>query len=542
MRKILLLLIAFSGLWLCAEIKFLAQGLPIDDAYIFKRYSVNLAEGAGFSFNPDEPSLGCSSFLWAVLLAGLVKIFGKESYYLIAQWSGMIFTMLGIWLLLKMILKHTQGLLTVLAGGFFAWFSSITFMNSISGMENGLFAFLVMTNIYYFDESQKPGAGSGFKLGILAGLAFLTRPEGIYFLIAMIIIWFFSLFRKERISFSWIFFYLIGFALMGFPYLYWLKHHFHQWLPYTYLAKIYSTDPGFLERSFERKIFDGANFLVYGWWLIIKPWKIVGILVFLSAIIGLFYALWGFFRKDKEWSLTKAGGWLFLPFVYGYSFPVPPHFGGYYQRYISSVWLVMILLSIVGMDKIYNQFFARFKLLKWSKGLIYLIGLILAIIYCYPIVSGQIKEGKKVYCQEVQLNEGLRMDSAKYLASHTKPEAKILVGYTGLGVVGGEADRYIYDLGALINLDLLPYLKGTMPMTEKRWSRILDYICDKKIDYYVSFAPILGPDPAIFPGFLEIARFSSAPKPKEPIQEIRVYIINRVLLCGERKTKEWGER
>ena len=189
----------------------------------------------------------------------------------------------------------------------------------------------------------------------------------------------------------------------------------------------------------------------------------------------------------------------------------------------------MILLGLIAMNKAY---FA--VLPKVARGclrpLVYSLGFILFLIYCMPIAKGQYHEGKATYGVEVQQNQGLRMTAARWLSSNTPKDAKILVGYTGLGVVGGDSQRYVYDMGALINPDILPYLKGTVHLSPARWSKVLEYVCAKKINYFVSSAPMLGQDPAQSPGFVEKVRIG-VENPEKAFQQIRVYTIDPNQLC-----------
>jgi len=522
-RGLILLVISFLGLWLCAEIIKGAIGLPIDDAYLFKRYALNLAGGFGFSFNPGEPSFGCSSFLWTLLLAILSKIFGQDRYFAIAQWTGIIFTCLAVWYLLKLVQFYTRSRWLILLAGFLAWLSAITFMNAVSGMESGLFSCLVMITLYRFARMEDKDSLNGILAGLSSGLAFLTRPEALYFPIALSLIWLYQLLRGNKAAIISLFTYGLGFGIFAIPYLIWMKLRFHQLLPFTYLAKIYSADPDLLARPLGRRLTDGIGFLLEGWGNLMGGWKLPGWIILGVALIGLVYVLVKFLWKPKNNALVLIGGWMLLPFAYGFSFPVSPHFGGYYQRYIASVYLVIVLTGLIGFAKIFRKI--------PLKSLLYLLALILVIIYCLPIVKGQIKDGKAIYLQEISLNQGLRLDSANWLREKTPDKAKILVGHTGLGVVGGECGRYVYDLGGLINPDLLPYLEGTKPLTEKRWGKILAYVCDKEIDYYVSFAPLLGVDPAKSPGFKEEARIGIEGEPKSAYEQIRIYFIDRNLLC-----------
>jgi hypothetical protein len=530
-----LLFLAFAGWAVCSKIAETATGLPLDDAYIFKRYALNLAAGMGFSFNPGQPSFGNSSFLWTALLALLVKIFGKAHYFGIAQASGIFFTAASLYLMLRLLLDYTGSWLMVFVAALLAWFSGVTFMNAISGMENGLFAFLVLLNIYWFQKYQDRKVSGAFRMGVLSALTFLTRPEGLYFAAAIAALLIYKIIRQRQgqLKFLQVALLVAGFGIVALPFIWWLNRTFHQLMPFTFLAKIYGSSPGILGRTPGKKFYDGLGFLVFGWRLLIQPWIIVGWVLGVSALCGIAYAVIELVRKRGNAAIALIAGWMFLPFVYGFKFPVSPFFGGYYQRNISTVWLIMILLGLLTMNKIYLTIMPKL----WRKGCLrrplYLIGFILMLIYCIPIAKGQVRQGKIVYKDEVRRNQGLRLAAADWIDQNTPKDARILVGYTGLGVVGGECNRHVYDIGALINPDLLPYLKGTAHMSEKRWQSVLLYVCAKNIDYFVSFAPVFGPDPAQTPGFTELVKIGVIQDVKDARQQIRIYKIDRAPFCAK---------
>src|SRR5262249_6933206 len=55
-----------------------ASGLPLDDSWIHLHFARNIAEGAGFSYNPGSPVAGSTAPLWTSLLAGAVLLAGAE--------------------------------------------------------------------------------------------------------------------------------------------------------------------------------------------------------------------------------------------------------------------------------------------------------------------------------------------------------------------------------------------------------------------------------------------------------------------------------
>src|SRR5919106_989688 len=45
-------------------------GFPLDDSWIHLHFARNIAEGAGFAYNPGRPVAGSTAPLWTLLLAG----------------------------------------------------------------------------------------------------------------------------------------------------------------------------------------------------------------------------------------------------------------------------------------------------------------------------------------------------------------------------------------------------------------------------------------------------------------------------------------
>src|SRR3989449_11277409 len=55
-----------------------ASGLPLDDSWIHLHFARNLAEGAGFVYNPGVPVAGSTAPLWTLLLAAAFALFGPS--------------------------------------------------------------------------------------------------------------------------------------------------------------------------------------------------------------------------------------------------------------------------------------------------------------------------------------------------------------------------------------------------------------------------------------------------------------------------------
>lgn len=519
-----------------------AKGLPIDDAYIFRQYAYNLASGFGYSFNPNETSFGCSSFLWTVILAFFLKIRPSIDYFFLVQSLGLVFLFLSLFIALKFIHKKTGSFLLCLISAVFLSGSSLLFMNAISGMETMLFIFLSLLFLNYLEESTRL---KNLKLGLCLALLFLSRPEGLYFIVAIILISILTIFDKknlenqehkkvkllDKLKISRVVFWFLVLVL---PYSIWVYRETRSLLPATYIAKIYSSDPTLLERDFFLKVFDGLSFLVYGWNVLIAPFKLLGSLILTGFFILFAIELYRALKRKADRSILILLGFCFLPFLYGFQFRIHPFFGGYYNRYIAGVFIGLIICGLVGWDELYKFISKRFQIFSRLKKINYLIAFVVVLVYSFPVIRNEIKDGKRVYINEVALNEGLRAMAGRWISENTPESAKLLVGYTGLGVVGSESRRYVYDIGALINPDILPYFEGTKALSQKRWERVLSYICKQGIDYYVSFAPIQGPDPAQTRGFKEIQRIGTKEdNPQTPYEQIRIYHIELEELCKD---------
>ncbi len=496
-----------------------AAGLPLDDAYIFRRYAENLAHGSGFSFNPGETSFGCTSFLWPVLTSLCLRLSGSGAYLYAVQSLG-ILAFAGSALLAGLITQDlTRDRLLALAAGLILAASPAQFMNAVSGMETPLFGFEAALLIWLAGRA-------GFRpllLGALCGLLFLTRPEGLG-LAALVPLAFLV---SRRASLRQLAAFVPAFLVLALPYLAWIHHHTGHFLPATYLGKIMAADPALLERPWPQKMALALFSLEDGWDKLTAPFQLLGDLLLAATLYLGLALLWDLIRKRENFSpgLFVLVGLLFLPAVYGFGFPVSPAFGGYYHRYIAVVVLSLAVGGCAGLFRIYQWLTVRWPWLR--SRFTFPVGFAIFALYLGYGFIPQWQEGRKVFITEVALNEGLRREAANWLREHTAKDARVLVGYTGLGVVGGGCDRYVYDLGALINPDIFSYYRDTKRLTEKRWQRVLNYIADRGITWYVTFhySDPSVPDPARSPGFREMARLGSKGEPTSPYEQIRIYRI-----------------
>ena len=222
-QRAIWLLVLVAGLCLTVAhsrvYRNLFEGYCLDDAYISFRYADNLAAGAGLVFNVGERVEGYSNFLWVVMLAPFATF--QEDLSSAATILGLLLALLSLVVAARG-LRDIQGvtspwalgsMLPLIAGsGYFAaW--------AISGLETGLYAFL-LTSAWYRYSLEQRDAGKRWPLSALlfAGLA-LARPDGALLCVAAIL-WHLLAHRRAGVAGThrhvWLFPLLILAILVGY--------------------------------------------------------------------------------------------------------------------------------------------------------------------------------------------------------------------------------------------------------------------------------------------------------------------------------------
>lgn len=226
-------LFIFNSLYYCQR--------TCDDAFISFRYAQNMADGNGLVYNVGERVEGYSNFSWVVILAALARLGIAPTTA-----SKILGVMSGIGVIFALVclskkLKYTGfpfisiGLLGT--NSFFAsW--------AVSGMETVFFTLLLISAVVLvlYESDTHPSLPYSSLLLLLASL---TRPEGVLYVAAFLLM-FYKLKLPWRYIKRWL-------ALFVFPYaaciLLRLAYYGHL-LPNTYTAKI-----GFRTFLFPRGLF-----------------------------------------------------------------------------------------------------------------------------------------------------------------------------------------------------------------------------------------------------------------------------------------------
>jgi len=506
----------------------LGRGLPIDDAYIFLRYAHNLAAGPGFAFNPGETSFGCTSLVWPVLVAGLQRLLPSADPVALSFWLGAMLFVAAAAGSAALLLARTGRAWAALAGGLMVAASPYLFMNAVSGMETPLTLFLLI-GLAALVTAEKPRP---LAVGLAAGLMTVNRPESLYFGPVAAGLWLLLSLLRRRPDGRAPALLFLGWAALALPAALYIHSHTGSYLPTTYLGKIIAGTPDALHRGLIERLFWSALSLGDGWTKLAWPMKALAP----ALAAGLCSQTWAAVKAARRadaplwpaWGWALLAGYLFLPFVYGFSFPVHPPFGGYYVRYIAPAQAMFIVVGLTGLVALGKILAEKYSLPPNRRRTAAVATAVAMIAFQGWLWSFQFPEALRVFRQEVSLNTGLRREAGLWLHDHVPATDKVMVGYTGLGVIGYYSDRYCLDVGALINPDIFPYYRKSGQNIPRRREAIIQYMADRHASWYVSFVLLPGQsdkvaDPTADPRFSEAARLGVPGEPARPYDQIRIY-------------------
>ncbi len=213
----------------------LLRGYVTDDTYIHLRYARHLVERGELSFNPGDPTYGCTSPLWVCGLALLLRL-GLPA--LAAPWvlggaAALLALLVFDALVARLPLPAAWRLPLLLLFAVDAWFLRWSW----SGMETPLATALLLMLLWPVVARPAPPR-LWFGWGLAAGLAGLARPE---FLLLGPLAWPWLAWRGER-PLRWRAGLpaALGAALVLGPWLLYARLAFGRFTPETATAKSYA--------------------------------------------------------------------------------------------------------------------------------------------------------------------------------------------------------------------------------------------------------------------------------------------------------------
>ena len=146
-------------------------GFPLDDAWIHLHFARNVAEGAGFAYNPGRPVAGSTAPLWTLVLAIGTVVAGAS--VVMAKVMGTAATIAAGVLTRRAALAWGAPPAPALVASVALLWTGAMAWGALSGMELGLAAMLVAAALLAHAR------GRLVATALLAALAVLARPEAI---------------------------------------------------------------------------------------------------------------------------------------------------------------------------------------------------------------------------------------------------------------------------------------------------------------------------------------------------------------------------
>lgn len=164
--------------------------LPLDDSYIHLQYARMLASGHPYVFSPgDAPSGGATSPGWVLCLAPIFLLGGKGVVGAIWAYALSSAILAGSALVVRDLASRLASPAAGLFGAVLFLLNGHLLWNFLSGMETGLFTFLILVSLTGLVRWREDGSGGWGRIacGALAMLP-LTRPEG-FIVLATVVTW-----------------------------------------------------------------------------------------------------------------------------------------------------------------------------------------------------------------------------------------------------------------------------------------------------------------------------------------------------------------
>ena len=436
--------------YLSTMLSYTLPGFTLDDSWIHLQYARTIYEGIPWEYSPGFPSTGSTSPLWSMILSVLFYFSSDPvglawGVYLIS----MCFYIASSFVVGVIVTDYTEsaswGILAIIG---FVIIPRNTWL-MLSGMETPLFVFVLLLSIIILDKIE---IKYDLVLGVLVGIAYLSRPEGI--LIAFCVpIRFLSLTFRGKVDRKRIVTLFVSAALAALVALPWILHCLSVTglpLPDTFYAKVHV--PSELE-------IEAWNF----WWTLFvqqMPFLLVGVFVGVILLV-----------KEKPFP------WLFpviLTVMYRMTAPYASLINN--NRYLVPVFDLFFVSAIIAMAWVLEFLLVRkFRLVNtYETKLVALsITMLILVVPLLPHYIGQ----ATYYGKAAKTVNDLHVNIGTWFDENT-PEDSVFATHDA-GAVRFISNRTMIDLAGLVSPDII---HGNMTARET-----LSYLREQGCNYFVYF-------------------------------------------------------
>lgn len=388
---------------------YLNRFYQFDDVMIYQRYIENLFAGQGLVYNIGEYFNGLTSSFYTYLIVGIAFLSGNIQLTMIAVSSLALAA--AVYLMAHILVRYEIRLLVLLYSALLT--VCFPYLYFTYGMETTLFLFLIVLCLYLFEIQAT------FYLGIACALLLLTRSEGIFLILALLV----EHIRQKRAFPQWYHFIIPTFIIaivLGFN-----KFYYGHFFAETGMAKIYQgqahlwgnllDNEAHIRRYFA---FDTFNF-----WAL-HLFAFFGVLRLRLQSINVIIVLFLIFYFSFYLSLNI------------------PNYHWYYAPY----YFFMLFYSGLGVAWwIDNCRFSQERLFKYVG----IVALAYSAMYLLYVSANTTYKDLQTHQHGLASQHQDYIEIGKWLKNNTPEESRI--GMAEIGFVGKHSQRYIIDLFGLVN-------------------------------------------------------------------------------------------
>lgn len=406
---------------------------PLDDPWIHLTFAKNLAHYFSFSYFKNEMvTAGSTSPIYTIILAIGFFITGNEM--LLSYILGILFFVLGTLAFYRLASFefNKENMFAMFCTGIFIIDKWLNFI-SVSGMETTMFIFFLLLCAYFYRERK------AIPFSVMLGLIMWARPDGVVFIIAVILDYLLVRFYSKEENYLKLFtdtdLKRIALVFIGITGLYFLMNYILSGsiLPNTYNAKLTYYSPEFRSRT---------EFLKYEVWEYFKAgsYYVLG-LGFIFTLLKFLYDIYNRnYNQNTLYILFIFG----LIFVYWLKLPYAHRFG----RYMMPIIPFFILAGTIGfrdLSRLINRYSNN---ALFSKSVFYIL---IGITYFIGIKNyDENREGYAVQCKYIYDRQ---VKAAEWIKNNTAEND--VIATHDVGAIGYYSDRKIVDVAGLVTPELI---------------------------------------------------------------------------------------
>jgi arabinofuranosyltransferase len=407
------------SLIICSVYTYIDKEYQRDDALIYYRYISNVLNGNGLVYNIGEKYNALTSPLYTYISILVASIVGNIHYSQVVMCG--LFLFLTSFVIMMIFRKQEMTIYGVMAAILIV---STPYYYFAFGMETMLFLFLVALSLYLYQCNKL------LLLGIVSGLLFLTRGEGI-FLTFTLAIFYYLRNRKLLPRSFFIAFFVVIIPNFLFNYLY-----FGAWLPHTVTAKMAQ----------------GSSSLHKGWSDFLRPSPLKalfqtpflksGYLMFTAPVLLVLLSV-------RLWIKTEIAKILIVFLLFYTSFFIIFKIPAYYWYY-AVYFMALTIFAVYGLKAI-SDYLSGNGLRQKTVGKemssriatgVSLFAFVLLLFFQLASVEKLNGVGPHPHYKDI----------GNWIKENTPTDSKIAVAE--IGHIGWYSERYIIDIGGLVN----PYI------------------------------------------------------------------------------------